>query len=243
MKRLGLVLTMMCLALGCTAQQQETDVFNTASGKTVKITCIKHASIMVEYDDKVIYFDPVTRLEPQTDFTSWPKANFIFITHEHFDHFDSMALTELRRKHTVIYSNPNVHAQWNSSLVMANGDKAEVDENITVEAVPAYNTTAGHEQYHPKGRDNGYILTIEDLRIYVAGDTEDIPEMADIKDIDIAFLPCNQPFTMTPEQLAKAAKTIKPKVLFPYHYSDTPIRKISMLLGGSGIDVRIRSYK
>ena len=243
MKRLSFLLTMMCLFLGCMAQQRETDKFETASGKTVKITCIKHASIMMEYDGKAIYFDPVTRLEPQTDFTSWPKANYIFVTHEHFDHFDSMALTELRRNYTVIYTNHNVYAQWGSGFVMANGDKAEVDENITVEAVPAYNTTAGHEQYHPKGRDNGYILTIENLRIYVAGDTEDIPEMADIKDIDIAFLPCNQPYTMTAEQLARAAKTIKPKVLFPYHYSDTPIRKVSILLAGSGIDVRIRSYK
>ena len=126
---------------------------------------------------------------------------------------------------------------------MANGDKAEVCDNITVEAVPAYNTTAGREKFHPKGRDNGYVLNIENLRIYVAGDTEDIPEMANLKDIDIAFLPCNQPYTMTPEQLAKAAKVIKPKVLFPYHYSDTPIRKVSMLLAGSGIDVRIRKYK
>jgi L-ascorbate metabolism protein UlaG (beta-lactamase superfamily) len=126
---------------------------------------------------------------------------------------------------------------------MANGDKAEVCDNITVEAVPAYNNTAGREKFHPKGRDNGYVLNIEDLRIYVAGDTEDIPEMANLKDIDVAFLPCNQPYTMTPEQLAKAAKVIKPKVLFPYHYSDTPIRKVSMLLAGSGIDVRIRKYK
>jgi L-ascorbate metabolism protein UlaG (beta-lactamase superfamily) len=126
---------------------------------------------------------------------------------------------------------------------MSNGDKAEVCDDITVEAVPAYNTTPGREKFHPKGRDNGYILTIEDLRIYVAGDTEDIPEMAELKDIDIAFLPCNQPYTMTPEQLVKAAKVIKPKVLFPYHYNDTPIRKVTMFLAGSGIDVRIRNYK
>ena len=243
MKRFSFILTMVCLALGCMAQQRETDVFNTESGKTVKITCIKHASIMMEYDGKVIYFDPVTRLEPQTDFTSWPKANYVFVTHEHFDHFDSMALTELRRNFTVVYANHNVYAQWGSGFVMANGDKAEVCDNITVEAVPAYNITAGHEQYHPKGRDNGYVLTIENLRIYVAGDTENIPEMEELKGIDIAFLPCNQPYTMTAEQLAKAAKTIKPKVLFPYHYSDTPIRKVSMLLAGSGIDVRIRNYK
>ena len=243
MKKLSLLLLSLCLTLACMAQKFETDAFQTASGKTVKFTCIKHASIMMEYDGKVFYFDPVINMEPHTDFTTWPKANFIFVTHEHRDHFDTMALTELRRNYTVIYTNHNVYTQWGSGYVMANGDKAEVCENVTVEAVPAYNTTKGHEQYHPKGRDNGYVLTIEDLRIYVAGDTEDIPEMEDIKDIDIAFLPCNQPYTMTPEQLAKAAKVIKPKVLFPYHYSDTPVRKVTMLLGGSGIDVRIRKYK
>ncbi|MBR4921056.1 MAG: MBL fold metallo-hydrolase [Prevotella sp.] len=243
MKRLNLLLLTLCITFGCSAQQHETDEFKTASGKTVKMTCIKHASIMMEYDGKVFYFDPVINMQPYTDYTTWPKANFIFVTHEHKDHFDTMALTELRRNYTVIYVNHNVYTQWGSGYVMANGDKAEVCDNVTVEAVPAYNNTPGHEQFHPKGRDNGYILTIENLRIYVAGDTEDIPEMADIKDIDIAFLPCNQPYTMTPEQLVKVAKTIRPKVLFPYHYSDTPIRKVTMLLGGSGIDVRIRRYQ
>lgn len=243
MKRISLVLLSICLTIGCTAQQRETDSFETASGKTVRITCIKHASIMMEYDGQVIYFDPVTRLEPQTDYTTFPKANYIFVTHEHPDHFDPMALTELRRSYTVVYTNQNVYSQWDSGYALANGDKVEVNDQISVEVVPAYNTTPGREKFHPKGRDNGYVLTIENLRIYVAGDTEDIPEMADLKDIDIAFLPCNQPYTMTPEQLVKAAKTIKPKVLFPYHYSDTPIRKVSMLLSGSGINVRIRKYK
>ena len=115
--------------------------------------------------------------------------------------------------------------------------------DIKLEAVPAYNTTEGHLQYHPKGRDNGYILTLDGLRIYIAGDTEDIPEMADIKDIDIAFLPCNQPYTITVEQLVKVAKAIRPKVLFPYHYSQTDVSSIASLLEGDGIEVRIRHYE
>ena len=98
-------------------------------------------------------------------------------------------------------------------------------------------------QFHPKGRDNGYILTLDGLRIYVAGDTEDVPEMADIKDIDIAFLPCNQPYTMTPAQLVRAAKVIKPKVLFPYHYGQTDVGNIPSLLKDEAIDVRIRHYE
>ena len=125
--------------------------------------------------------------------------------------------------------------------IMTNGDKMDLREDIRIEAVPAYNTAEGREKFHPKGRDNGYILTLDGLRIYIAGDTEDIPEMADIKDIDIAFLPCNQPYTMTPEQLVKAAKTIAPKVVFPYHYSSTDVSGIKDML--TGINVKIRQYQ
>ena len=130
-----------------------------------------------------------------------------------------------------------------SGKVMANGDKLQLADDITVEAVPAYNITEGRQQYHPKGRDNGYILTIDGLRIYIAGDTEDIPEMASVSDIDIAFLPCNQPFTMTTDQLVRAARIVKPKVLFPYHYGQTDVSKLPSQLQGDGIDVRIRHYE
>jgi L-ascorbate metabolism protein UlaG (beta-lactamase superfamily) len=126
---------------------------------------------------------------------------------------------------------------------MANGETLRLTDDITVEAVPAYNTTEGHQQFHPKGRDNGFILTIDGLRIYIAGDTEDIPEMADIKEIDIAFLPCNQPYTMTTDQLVRAAKIIKPKVVFPYHYSQTDVSQLPAQLKDEGIEVRIRHYE
>ena len=109
--------------------------------------------------------------------------------------------------------------------------------------MPAYNTSEGHLDFHPKGRDNGYILWLDGLKIYIAGDTEDIPEMAEIKDIDIAFLPCNQPYTMTVEQLVNAARMVKPKVLFPYHYSQTDVSGIPSLLEAEGIEVRIRNYQ
>ena len=118
-----------------------------------------------------------------------------------------------------------------------------MDNGVTIDAVPAYNTTPGRDKFHPKGRDNGFILTLDENRIYIAGDTEDIPEMAEIKDIEVAFLPCNQPYTMTPEQLIKAAETIKPKVLFPYHYNETPVAQITMKLARAGIEVRIRDYQ
>jgi len=127
--------------------------------------------------------------------------------------------------------------------VMKNGDKRDEslgDEQFTLEAVPAYNITEGHTQFHPKGRDNGYIFTMDGLRIYVAGDTEDIEEMSNIKNIDIAFLPCNQPYTMTTEQLIKAARIIRPKILFPYHYGQTDVSGIPAALQSDGIEVRIR---
>ena len=126
---------------------------------------------------------------------------------------------------------------------MANGDALKLADDITVEAIPAYNTTEGHLQFHPKGRDNGFVLTIDGLRIYIAGDTEDIPEMSALKDIDVAFLPCNQPFTMTTGQLLNAARTIKPKILFPYHYGKTDVSQIPTQLKADGIDVRIRHYE
>ena len=231
---------LICMAL---PMQAQTDIFKTQSGKEVKFTCIKHASIMIEYDGRVYYFDPVTGLKPATDYTSMPRPNIIFLTHEHADHFDRMALAQLVTSSTIVYSNPTVGRLYRNCRVMENGDSVTIGTDLTLKAVPAYNTTKGHEQFHPKGRDNGYILTIDGLRIYVAGDTEDIPEMADIHDIDIAFLPCNQPYTMTVDQVVRVANIIKPKVLFPYHYSDTPVSKIRLMLSGTGIDVRIRNYQ
>jgi L-ascorbate metabolism protein UlaG (beta-lactamase superfamily) len=182
-------------------------------------------------------------LKPETDYATFPKANIILITHEHKDHFDREAIHQIRTPATAIYVNQAVFGHFKNGLVMRNGDKVQYADDISIEAVPAYNTTPGREQFHPKGRDNGYILTLDGLRIYIAGDTEDIPEMADIKDIDIAFLPCNQPYTMTVDQVVNAAKIIKPKILFPYHYNDTPVHKIAMLLAGSGTKVIIRDYK
>ena len=231
------------MALGCQAQQQ-TDEFTTKSGKKVRFTCIKHASIQINYNGLEIQVDPVGKgMKPETDYSQFPKADIILVTHEHHDHFDPDAIAQLTKTSTKIYLNPAVHKMLGSGKALKNGDKVKVANDITIEAVPAYNTTPGREQFHPKGRDNGYILTLDGMRIYIAGDTEDIPEMANIKDISIAFLPCNQPYTMTIEQAANAAKIIKPKVLFPYHYNATPVNKLFPLLAKEGIKVLIRNYQ
>ena len=226
------------------ASQFQADSFQTPNGKEVEITAIKHASLRIRYDGLEIQVDPVgAKCEPATDYTRFPKADMILVTHEHFDHFDIDAINALREKGTRIFSNPAVRKALDGGTALANGDRVQCRDDISIEAVPAYNTTPGRDRFHPKGRDNGYILSLDGLRIYIAGDTEDIPEMSAIADIDIAFLPRNQPYTMTPAQAASAARTIKPKVLFPYHYSDTPVQEVADLLAGSGIDVRIRNYK
>ena len=221
----------------------ETHVFTTKSGKLVKIHALMHASICIEYDGKTLYIDPCSKLGERTvDYTAMPKADLIIVTHEHFDHFDMAAIGMLYTLDADVMMNKRCAGMFGPGQPYDNGDKFVFNDNRdTVEAVPAYNTTEGHLQFHPKGRDNGYILTLDGLRVYIAGDTEDIPEMADIKDIDIAFLPCNQPYTMTPEQLVRAAKIINPKVLFPYHYGETDVTGIPAQL--SGIDVRIRHYE
>ena len=238
-----LITLLALLPLSMMGQQRQTDTFKTPSGKDVKFTCIKHATIMIEYDGRYFYIDPVTGLKPETDYSVMPKANYVIITHEHPDHFDRMALTQLVGSNTIVYTNPASSSYYRNSLAMKNGDSLSITPDVQLVAVPAYNTTPGHEQFHPKGRDNGYILILDGLRIYIAGDTEDIPEMANIHNIDIAFMPCNQPYTMTIEQLENAAKTVKPKVLFPYHYNDTAVRQAIILLSGTGIEVKIRNYQ
>ncbi len=229
---------------GCFASGNfQTDEFKTKSGKTVTITAIKHASLRIQYDGLEIQVDPVAQYEPKTNYSAFPKADVILITHEHFDHFDPAAIAALKKNGTQIIVNPAVEKKLGSGTALKNGESLTIAKGIQIEAVPAYNTSPGRTQFHPKGRDNGYVLTIDGLRIYIAGDTEDIPEMAALTNIDVAFLPCNQPYTMTPEQVAKAAKTIKPKTLFPYHYSETPVKRVVELLKGESIDVRIRNYK
>ena len=221
----------------------ETDVFAThMDGGLVKIHALLHASICLEHDGRVIYVDPVTQLRGRTvDYSAMPKADIILVTHEHPDHYDTAALRQLTTDKTQLIMNPRCVELYGNGQAMKNGDRQPLAGGGALEAVPAYNTTEGHLQFHPKGRDNGYILTLGGLRLYIAGDTEDIPEMADIKDIDIAFLPCNPPYTMTTDQLVRAANTVQPKVLFPYHYGETDVSGIPAQL--PGIDVRIRHYE
>ena len=229
-------------AANTNANPYETETFETASKEPVVISLIKHGTLAINYKDIWIHIDPVTEHGKHTDYaTEFPKADVILVTHEHGDHLDAEAIKALTKDGTRLLLNGTSAEKLGKGEVIANGQTVTLPKDIRLDAVPAYNTTSGRERFHPKGNGNGYVLTIENLRIYIAGDTEDIPEMADLKDIDIAFIPVNQPYTMTVEQCVRAAQTIKPKVLIPYHFSQTDLKDLPGLL--PGIDVRIRSMQ
>jgi len=217
----------------------EVERFCTPSGAPLEIWLIKHGSLAIAYKGLSIQVDPVAGYGKPTDYAAdFPKADFVLVTHEHGDHFDPEALSILGGQ---VITNARCAQMLGRGSVLVNGEGMDVSEGIHVDAVPAYNTTEGHLQFHPRGRDNGYILSVDGFRIYIAGDTEDIPEMAAIKDIDVAFLPCNQPYTMTVSQCIAAARMVQPKVLIPYHFGQTDISGIPAAL--PEIDVRLRQMQ
>lgn len=217
-----------------------TDTFKTRNNKEVVITFIRHGSLMLTFNNQSIQVDPVSQF---ADYATFSKADVILITHEHGDHLDSKAIERLTTQKTLLVTNEAVKKKLDKGVAMKNGDKMEISDELTIEAVPAYNTTSGREMYHPRTRDNGYVLTLDGLQIYIAGDTEDIPELKDLKQIDIAFIPVNQPYTMSVSQAVHAAKVIAPKVLYPYHFGKTDVQMLKEELKDSGIDVRIRNME
>ena len=218
----------------------EVETFFTKGGLPVSITLIKHGSLALSYKGKTLQVDPVGGYGKPTDYAAeFPKADVILVTHEHGDHFDREAIAALYEEgKTTLVTNPRCAEMLGWGTVMVNGDATKVLDEIGLQAVPAYNYTEGHTQFHPKGRDNGFVLTFDGLRIYIAGDTEDIPEMADIQDIDVAFLPVNQPYTMTVEQCVHAAGMLAPKVLIPYHFSQTDLSGLPEQLPGIRVLLR-----
>ncbi len=217
----------------------EEDVIKTEKGD-LKITFLGHASLAFAYQGKVLYIDPVGNPSGMPiDYSKMPKADIILVTHEHFDHLDPKAISVLRKEQTSIILTKSCADKVSGGTVMKNGDALTV-QGIKIEAVPAYNIA---QKFHPKGVGNGYILNFDKTRVYVAGDTENTPEMKQLKNIDIAFLPMNLPYTMTPEMVADAAKAFQPKILYPYHYGQTDPNKLIDLLKDSKTEVRVRKMK
>jgi len=222
-----------------TQEQFETDVIPTSAGD-LKITFLGHGSLMLAFNGKNIYVDPFSRV---ADYSQLPEADVILITHEHRDHLDLQALARVRTERTAVVLTEACARQVEGGIVMQNGDERIVN-GMRVEAVPAYNLVHKRENgqpFHPRGVGNGYVLTFGDKRVYVAGDTENIPEMKKLEGIHCAFLPMNLPYTMTPEMVADAAQAFQPNILYPYHYGDTDTSKLEELLREEmGIEVRIR---
>ena len=233
------VLVMICK--GFSQNYPEYDRINTSVG-SVELRFIGHGSLMFRVNGYAIYIDPVNS---SGDYRFLPKADLILVTHDHSDHLDIPLINELKKDDTVVLTNEKSTKQIGWAFPMEVGDRLEIN-NIVIEAVHAYNIVnmrVPGEPFHPKGVGVGYVLTIGETRFYVAGDTENIPEMKELKNIEVAFLPMNLPYTMTPEMVADAAKAFKPRILYPYHYGETDTNEIINLMKDSGVEVRIRDLK
>jgi len=236
--------TIILMVMTVAAKSQEMPAFDKIStlAGMVEIHFIGHGSLMFKDNGTVIQIDPV-RSSGNYDFL--PKADIILVTHEHGDHLDADLIGKLKKQGTLVFCNKNSGKAIPWAMIMAPGSRQEV-KGIVIEAVDAYNIVnerAPGQPFHPKGQGIGFILTIGGKKFYIAGDTENTPEMKALKNIDVAFLPMNLPYTMTPEMVADAAKAFKPKILYPYHYGETNTNEIINLLKDTNIEVRIRNLK
>ena len=242
----------MSAACGAAEKRLAGDQVATDSGILV-IHPIRHATFVMQWNGKTVYVDPVGGAKP---FADLPKPDLVLVTHIHFDHFDPATLEAvvsaggrptIIAPATVVEKIPETLLAKLKVKILANGDKTEA-AGIAIEAVPAYNITAGKEKFHPKGRDNGYVLTLGGKRVYIAGDTEDIAEMRALKGIDIAFLPMNLPYTMSVAKAADAIRQFKPKIVYPYHYRSgdgkkADLEELKRLVGErSGVEIRSRDW-
>ncbi|MDD5506897.1 MAG: MBL fold metallo-hydrolase [Bacteroidales bacterium] len=244
MKSLSLFLIAFFLNIAFVMSQKtfQTDTIRTASS-TLTMTFIGHGTLMFSWNDIVIHVDPV---EQYADYGFLPDADLILITHHHGDHLDLAAIDKITKPGTIAVCSESCLEKLPKGMVMKNGDTRTV-QGITIQAVPAYNIVhkrSNGEPFHPRGIGNGYVIRFGDKKIYVGGDTEDIPEMAGLKDIYCAFLPMNLPYTMSPEMVSHAVRMFHPTVLYPYHYGDSDVTQLLNLLKDvPSCEVRIRNLK
>jgi L-ascorbate metabolism protein UlaG (beta-lactamase superfamily) len=214
------------------------DNFQTSAGP-VRITPIMHASVLLQAAGKTIYVDAA-----QGSYENLPPADLILITDIHGDHMSADNVRKLSKTGTLIFAPQAVADKMHVDTVLANG-QTKTWEGWTIEAIPAYNLTRGPSAgklYHDKGRGNGYVLTYGGKRFYFSGDTEAIPEVEALRNIDVAFVCMNLPYTMTPQEAAEAVKKIHPAIVYPYHYRGSDLNAFSSALAGSGIEVRLREW-
>ncbi len=226
-------------AVGVQAQMRPVQTFDTSAGP-VKITPVYHAALEIEAGGKVIIIDPA---KPAV-FTGLPSADLILITDIHGDHMDADVIKAVSKAGTEIIAPPAVVKTITTASPLANGEKKTWGA-WTIEAIPMYNVERKNpkgEPFHEKGRGNGYVLTYGGKRFYFSGDTENIPEMRALKNIDVAFVCMNLPFTMTPDEAADAVKAFHPKVVIPYHYNGQDTTVFQKDLAGTGIEVRLIDF-
>jgi L-ascorbate metabolism protein UlaG (beta-lactamase superfamily) len=221
------------IALFAAAPQE----FKTSAG-ILQIIPIQHASVLIKAGGKVLYVDPA-----QGAYEGLPQADYILITDIHGDHMAPAVVEKLKKASTVIVAPKAVAEKFPGAQVMANGDTKTIGE-FKVEAIAMYNLKPAEngQFYHEKGRGNGYVITYGGKRFYFAGDTEGTPEMRALKNIDVAFIPMNLPFTMTPQVAAEAVRVFHPAVVYPYHYRGQDPAVFAKALEGTGIDVRILDW-
>ena len=217
----------------------EKDIIKT-SGGSLEITFVGHGTLMFNFNDLIIHIDPVSSY---ADYSKLPDADIILITHQHGDHLNKEAIDLISKSNTEIIVTEKVSQELDGGIIMKNWDKRNV-KAIEILAVPAYNLVHKRDNgspFHPKGEGNGYVMTFADIKVYVAGDSENFPEMDDMPQVDVAFLPMNLPYTMTPEMVADAAIRLNPKILYPYHFGNTDTNELLKLLENhKEIQVRIR---
>lgn len=214
------------------------DVEQTSQGALI-IRPLTHGSVLFLFGGKVYYVDPAQSY----DWASLPKADLILITHEHGDHCSPGVVAQIKKDDTQIVASASCAAKIPGAVAMRNGDRQKFLD-VMVEAVPAYNLmrkASNGQPFHPRERDNGYILTFGDRRVYLAGDTEATPEMKALQNIDVAFLPIDGSFTMTPEEAADAVRAFKPRILYPYHQNNSdPSTVKTRLADVTETEVRVR---
>ncbi len=225
--------------------QYESDAIKTNEGE-LEMFFIGHGTLMFKFNDLVIHIDPVMR---EADYATMPDADIVLVTHEHGDHLDMTAINHIMKEDTRVVMTETCMEQVEdfTATVMHNGEGGSL-HGIDIRAIPAYNivhTRSNGSPYHPKGVGNGYILSFGDTNVLIGGDTENIPEIKDLKyDIAVAFLPMNLPYTMTPEMVADAALAFQPEILYPYHYGQTdPQELVKLLTDEKGIELRVRDLK